>query len=513
MQVSKHSLSQTGQFSSLFLDYIASKDNLKFFYGQSPDLEGFKAQIEAKNFDNDKRKTLVDVLKKQYKNLENQLNFDLLLQHNTFTVTTGHQLNIFTGPLYVPFKLISAINLAKQLKATFPNYHFVPVYWMATEDHDFAEINHFSLFNKTYTWQTEQKGAVGRMNPQEIESIFAQMPEQIELFKTAYLEHDNLADATRYIVHQLFGNEGLICLDADDKALKAEFKNILATDLQQGHVQAVNQQSAALESAGYKAQVSARDINVFYLENNLRERIVKEDSVYKVLNTELVFSETELNEILENSPEKLSPNVILRPVYQEVILPNLAYLGGPGELAYWLQLKPIFDLHGVDFPILLPRNFGMIINKASAKKMEKLGLSVADLFLDEVSLRKDFVARNTTNSLDLTDEQSRFAIVFEDLVTKAVKIDKTLEAAVNGEKQKLINAIENLEKRLKKAEERNQETEVSQVLALKQKFFPDGNLQERNDNYLNFALNNPQFLAEVAQAFDPLDFSFFVLEE
>jgi bacillithiol biosynthesis cysteine-adding enzyme BshC len=513
MQVQSYPLADTGQFSSLFLDYLSGKESLRPFYGQMPNLKGFEAQLANKKFDIQKRKNLVQALQGQYKGLANQPDFEQLLQENTFTVTTGHQLNLFTGPLYVPFKLISAINLAKQLKAAYPDYNFVPIYWMATEDHDFAEINHFSLFGKTYQWETDQKGAVGRMNPQAIQSLLDTMPEQPEPFKTAYTQHHTLTNATRDIVHQLFGQEGLICLDADDAVLKAEFANIMQADLQGTHTQGVAEQSQALEAAGYKAQVTARDINLFYLDGNVRERIVKEAQVYSVLNTELKFSEAQMQELVSTSPEKLSPNVILRPVYQEVILPNLAYLGGPGELAYWLQLKPVFDQHQVLFPILLPRNFGMIVNKASAKKMEKLDLTMTDLFMEEVALRKSFVEKNSSNTLDLLAEQAQLSSVFELVLTKASKIDKTLEAAVNGEKQKALNALENLEKRIKKAEERNQETEVSQVLALKQKFFPNGGLQERSENYLNFALNNADFLTQVAEVFDPLDFSFFVMTE
>jgi bacillithiol synthase len=231
------------------------------------------------------------------------------------------------------------------------------------------------------------------------------------------------------------------------------------------------------------------------------------------LNTNLSFSEGEIIEMIENSPEKFSPNVVLRPVYQEVILPNLAYIGGPSEVPYWLQLKGIFDKNNIPFPILMPRNFALVVNRPSGKKMEKLGLSVNDLFLDEVTLRKTFVEKNSSNSLSLSSENESFAKIFEAILQKAILVDKTLEGAVNGEKQKLTNSIENLEKRLKKAEERNQETEVSQLLALKQKLFPNGGLQERSENFLNFYLNNPEFLTQMLDIFDPLDFSFYVVME
>lgn len=514
MQIHQLPLENVNQFSSLFLDFINQSQHTQDFYENYPTIQGFEKQIALKQFDAEKRKTLVETLKKQYSGLSNQPNLDILLEENTFTVTTGHQLNIFTGPLYVIYKLVTAINLAKSLKEAFPAYNFVPVYWMATEDHDFAEINHFSLFGKKLAWETVQKGAVGRMNPKELESLIAEMTECPSIFKEAYLNNDTLANAVRCYANDLFGSQGLVCIDADDRNLKKLFAPIIKNDLlHHTAFDVVSKTSESLESLGYKTQISPREINFFYLENGLRERIVSEGDIYKVLNTDLSFSETEILTILENEPEKFSPNVVLRPVYEEVILPNLAYIGGPSEVPYWLQLKSIFDFHQVAFPILMPRNFCLVVNKATAKKMEKLDLTSEDLFLDEVSLKKSFVEKHTENSLSLTSESNAFVQVFDEILNKAIKIDKTLEGAVKGEQQKVLNALENLEKRLKKAEERNHETEVNQLLGVKQKLFPNGTPQERSENFLNFYLNNPMFLAQISSVFDPLNFKFYVILE
>ena len=514
MQINQLPLSEVNQFSSLFLDFIQQSSKVKDFYSNFPDIHGFNRQIATKKLDADKRKVLVKTLKNQYKNLPNQPNFDILLNENTFTVTTGHQLNIFTGPLYVVYKMITTINLAKKLKSYFPDYDFVPVYWMATEDHDFAEINHFSLFGKNLAWETEQTGAVGRMNPKELENLISEIAECPAIFKNAYLSHNTLADAARCYAHELFGNQGLICIDADDRELKRQFIPVVKNDLlQHTAFDVVTKTTKELENLGYKTQIAPREINFFYLIDGVRERIVKEDNVYKVLNTNIQFSEAEILTLLENEPERFSPNVVLRPVYQEVILPNLAYIGGPSEVPYWLQLKEIFEIHQIPFPILMPRNFGLVVNKPSAKKIEKLGLSANDLFLDEISLKKNFVERNSQNTLSLSDESQDFTKVFEKILEKAVKVDKTLEGAVKGEQQKVLNALENLEKRLKKAEERNQEVEVNQLLGLKQKLFPNGVPQERAENFLNFYLNNPAFLNQVSEVFDPLDFSFYIMVE
>ena len=375
-------LTQTGQFSSLFLDYISQKESLTPFYNRFPDIAAFGGQLADKQFDESKRQILVDALQRQYQAIDTKPDLAILLQPNTFTVTTGHQLNIFSGPLYIIYKLITTIKLARKLKETYPTYNFVPLYWMATEDHDFAEINHFSLFGNSYAWQTEQRGAVGRMNPQELKTLFRQIPEKLSLFEEAYLKHSTLADATRFYVNELFGAEGLVCLDADDAALKRVFALVMRDELtQQKSGELVHHQTQKLEMLGYKTVIAPRDINLFYLDNQLRERIErKENGAYRVVHTSLTFSEGELLTLLKEHPERFSPNVVLRPLYQETILPNLAYIGGPSEVPYWLQLKPVFEHYQTTFPILMPRNFALYIPSVSAKRVSRLGLTPEETF-------------------------------------------------------------------------------------------------------------------------------------
>ena len=506
-------LNSVGAFPKLFLDYISKDQKLTKFYNQYPDIQGFKTAIESRNFSEINRKTLVDVVKKQYQNLENKPDIDILLESNTFTVTSGHQLNIFTGPLYVVYKIVTIINLAKKLKAEFPSYNFVPVYWMASEDHDFAEIASFNLFGKTYKWETEQKGAVGRMSPAELQRIFDELPEKPILFEEAYLSNTTLSEAVRQYMHQLFGNEGLICLDADEAALKSIFSEVIKDDLLNNTAnKIVHQTSDELNVMGYHTQISPREINFFYLQNGLRERIVKENNVYKVLNSELQFTESEILQIVDNYPDRFSPNVVLRPLYQETILPNLAYIGGPSEVPYWLQLKGIFDHYGKQFPLLMPRNFALVVNQASQKRMDKLCITAEELFADNVTLKRSFVEQNSDNSLSLAFEIDDVNEVFERILRKSLAIDQTMKGPVEAEKVKVIASLENLEKRIKKAEERNQETAVTQLLALKQKLFPDGGLQERKENFLNFYMNDNTFITKLLAEFDPLDYSFNIVE-
>ncbi|MDJ1502304.1 bacillithiol biosynthesis cysteine-adding enzyme BshC [Xanthocytophaga agilis] len=509
------SLQQTNQFSSLFLDYIQQKNTLAPFYITFPTLDNFGKILQSRAFDVSKREALHQVLKEQYTGYSSdivQKQIDSLLQPNTFTVTTGHQLNIFSGPLYVIYKLVTTINLAKQLQEKYPDYHFVPVYWMATEDHDFEEISYFNLFGKKYTWETTQTGAVGRMNPTEIQTVLDQLSDKFPIFEKAYLTYQTLADATRCWVTDLFGDQGLLCIDADHPTLKGEFRQIIKADVFDQVTQTVvNQTSEKLESLGYKTQVNARDSNFFYLDHGMRERIVHNHGRFRILNTELSFSKEEVAQMIDQHPERFSPNVLLRPIYQETILPNLAYIGGPAEVAYWLQLKDLFDKLGTPFPIVMPRNFALILNENTQKKLDKTGLTVADLFTDEVSLKRKYVEKTVGEPISLYTEIQDLTSLFDRVVQKAVTLDKSLEGFVGAEKQKAKTSLENIEKRLRKAEEQKQETGIQQVLTLKNKLFPGGSLQERTDNMLNFYANNPEFIHTLLQQFDPLRFEFQII--
>lgn len=519
MTIEKLDFSSTGSFSNIFLDYLAAKPGLQKFYHRPPVLESFPDQIQEKQLDVRQRILLTEVLQKQYKgNITPSetvsTNIESLKKDKTYTITTGHQLNIFTGPVYFIYKIVTVINLCKKLKEAYPEYHFVPVYWMASEDHDFEEINHFNLFGKTYTWHTNQQGAVGRFHPDGISEILESLPEPVPLFEEAYRSHSNLADATRHFVNELFAKEGLVVLDADDPALKASFRQVIADDLQQHHAnKLVGEASEALDNLDYKTQVFPREINFFYLQDQLRERIIQKNDHFQVKNAKFTFSQEKILEELEAHPERFSPNVILRPLYQEMVLPNLAYVGGPSEIAYWLQLKPVFDYYQVPFPILVPRNFALIINKSNNRKLQKIPIQVKDLFLDTETLVKKFVESNAENSISLQEERNALEKVYQHIKEKVIAVDKGLEGFIGAETNKAIKSLSNIEKRLKKSEEKNQETAVKQLRSLKEKLFPEGNLQERKENFLNFYVNNPGFIDELLRHLDPLDFRFNVINE
>jgi bacillithiol synthase len=500
-------LSEATNFPPLFIDFIDKKPELAEFYGNFADLEGFKKQIETKKFEN--REVLVNVLNDQYSHIANSPQIERLLNDNTFTVTTGHQLNIFTGPLYVIYKIVSTINLAKKLKESFPENNFVPVYWMATEDHDFEEISYFNVFGKKFQWETAQTGAVGRMKPQEVLEAIEGLTDKHPLFVDAYSTQTTLTNAVRKYMHELFGDEGLICLDGDDTRLKALFSEIITDDIFNNSAEKlVADTTKNLEKLGYKTQIFARNINFFYLADGLRARLEWQGEKIVVIGTDISFTKEEIKELIATKPDLFSPNVVLRPLFQETILPNLAYLGGPSEVAYWLQLPTMFAHYKTTFPILMPRNFALVLNGGMVKKLEKLGLETADLFKEDNELKKYYVAKNSEHTLTLDTQLKALELVFEEIAQKALAVDPTLKAVVEAEKVKTMGSVQNLEKRLKKQEEKKFETALLQIENLKSKLFPNGGLQERYDNFLNFYQNDPEFIEKLKEAFNPLVFKF-----
>jgi bacillithiol synthase len=507
MRVEKLDLGRTGSFSKIFLEYIAGSPNVAQSFAFAPTTDGFGKALSQRKFSAEHRNTLVSVLSEQYSGLtlstQVEENIKLLKEENTFTVTTGHQLNIFTGPLFFIYKIVTTINICRELADRYPDHNFVPVYWMASEDHDFDEINHTYVDGKKFVWETEQSGAVGRFTTKELAELADQIPGRVEVFKKAYAESNNLADAGRHYVNELFGETGLVVVDADHKDLKAEFASIVKRELlDQSTFSKVNESSEQLIEQGYKPQLNPREINLFYLADGLRERIEKEGDKYKVVDTDLLFSKDEIFTLVDEYPARFSPNVILRPVYQEVILPNLGYVGGPAELAYWLQFKLMFDFFEVDFPVLMPRNFGLYLDESAQRKQEKIGIEVEDLFVQINVLKKKYV-HSLNGKLKLSTERDQAKNLYNSIKELAAQVDVTLEDHVLSQYTKHQQSLDKIEAKLVKAEKRNHKDEMLQIEKLKEYAFPGGTLQERKVNFLT--IPNDHFIKDVLSVTDPFD--------
>ncbi|MEO5909180.1 MAG: bacillithiol biosynthesis cysteine-adding enzyme BshC, partial [Ginsengibacter sp.] len=382
--------SQTGKFTKIVLDYINGVSQLKDFYEHPVNLEGIKSAIEQRKKYHTNRKLLVDQFTIQYKDFEDckfiKSNIDALFNENTFTVCTAHQPNIFTGHLYFIYKILHTIKLADFLKKELPEYHFVPVFFIGSEDADLEELNHVIIDGIKYEWETKQTGAVGRMKVDDnliklIDKISGRITVEIfgkpliDLLKKCFVKNSTIEEATFLFVHNLFKEYGLLVLLPDSAAFKREMISIFEDDIFNHTSSKIVEQTSQKLSRHYKAQAYPREINLFYLKDNLRNRIVEMNDHFAVHDTSIVFTNEEIKNEIKEHPERFSPNVILRGLFQEIILPDVAWIGGGGELAYWLQLKDLFKNNAVPYPVLIIRNSFLIVEKKYQKLLQKLNLN------------------------------------------------------------------------------------------------------------------------------------------
>ncbi len=515
-------------------DRIYAEQNpiLRNFYKYNVDLQSFAEVIADKSTETIDRETLVATLKRQYAPLETDLKVSekivALADSNTFTVTTAHQPSLLTGPLYFIYKIFSTIHLAEKLNATFSENKFVPVFVIGGEDHDFEEVNNISLFGKKITWQRgdAEKGAVGMMKTSSLQTVLEELKpilgeseaaqSMFNKIEKAYTTHDLYQDSTQDLLNQLFGHYGLVVLNMNDAALKRLFIPIMKRELtEQLSKKLVETTQATLETLGFKPQAFAREINLFYLKENLRERIVEENGVYRVLNTDIQWdSQAAILNELETTPQYFSPNVVLRPLFQETILPNLAYIGGGGELAYWLERKTQFDAFGVNFPMLIRRNSAMFLDKGTQDRLQRLGAQLIDLTDNTDILIRKYVEKQATDPLSMETEKTALSDVFDAILKKAIAVDATLEKAVLAEKTKQLQSLDALESRTMKAEKQKHETSLNQIKTVQQKLFPNGGLQERTDNILPIYLKfGDAFFDILKSELNPLEQGMIVISE
>jgi bacillithiol synthase len=519
MEITRIPFSQLPMLAKMDRAYAEQDPALKPFQKYPFDIASFKDVIADKSKASIDRQTLVATLKKQYKGVQN-LNIESLLNEKTFTVTTAHQPSLFTGPLYFIYKIFSTINLAKALKTAYPNNDFVPVFVIGGEDHDFEEVNFINIFNKKLVWERSdtEGGAVGLMKTESLRPILEELKTVLgesdnakhifQIIEKSYTQNAVYQDAAQDLLIQLFNQYGLVVLNMNDAVLKRLFIPIMKKEIvEQPSKPLVEHTQNELAALGFKSQAFPREINLFYLRENLRERIVYENGIYKVLNTDFQWDSKEaiLQEV-ETTPAYFSPNVVLRPLYQECVLPNLAYVGGGGELAYWLERKTQFEHFNVNFPILVRRNSALFLDKGSKDRLTKLNLQLTDLTEDTDSFIKKYVAQLSDTPLSMEAEKSEIEAIFTKILSKSVAIDPTLEKVVLAEKTKAVQSIEIIEAKLMKAEKQKNETTINQIRNLTQKFFPNGGLQERFDNFLPYYLKyGESFFDVLNEKLNPFD--------
>jgi bacillithiol biosynthesis cysteine-adding enzyme BshC len=355
-------------------------------------------------------------------------------------------------------------------------------------------LNHIHLGGEKLAWNTKQKGAVGRMKVDKelvklihtIEGQLSVLPhgnDIISLIKKHYKENQTIQDATFGFVNALFGEYGVVVLLPDNAALKKQMVPVFEDDLLHQSASGIVETSAGkLQKAGYKVQVNPREINLFYLKDDLRGRIEQKNDLFTIHDSRLTFSTEELLAELKTKPENFSPNVILRGLYQETILPNIAFIGGGGETAYWLQLKDLFEHYKVPFPVLVLRNSFLIVEKKWQEKIAKLGFEIEDFFLPEQELLNRLVAKESELPTKLNGSLTELEQLYETFKKQAAAVDSTLVQHVDALKLRTVHRLQELEKKMLRAEKRKFNDQERQIHAIKVQLFPGAGLQERYDN-------------------------------
>jgi bacillithiol biosynthesis cysteine-adding enzyme BshC len=519
---------KVSQLSKTDVAYATHDPLLGPFYRYAPDLKSFSEAIEDRKNRSYPREKLVSVLQEQYQprpvQSPAQENVLALLQPDTFTIVTAHQPALFLGPLFFLYKAMTTIGLA-EAAAKQTGVRVVPVFVLGSEDHDLGELNHINLFGKKLEWNPGTSGAVGAMSTSTILPLIDELSTILGTSETAsaltdrirkaYTGSSTFAEATHALLHDLFGRFGLVVLNMSHPALKRLFIPFMQQELvDQPTFQIVGKTIESLSHLGFKTQASPREINLFYMQPGSRERIVLESGEYKVLNTDIRFSKDEILAELDCHPERFSPNVLLRPMYQELVLPNLAYVGGGGELAYWLERKAQFDHFDLPFPMLVRRHSVMWMDRDVLKRLDKFGFTPEHFFADPETLVRDYVQAHTDVAIEFDAETAAMQEIFNQIEQKAAAVDPTLVKAVRADAVKNIASLEQWKSRLVRAEKQKHEVTLNQIRALKEKLFPGGGLQERTDNFLPYFLKyGDGFLDELKTQFEPLEDGFLVLEE
>lgn len=489
-------------YNSLIQDYISGdlkgKGIINWDYSNGQVLQNLK----DRNFSDIQREVLVNSLKNQYKGIAltkaEESNINSLTDSNTYTITTGHQLTLLGGPMFFYTKILNVIQLCEELTSKSTST-VIPVFWLASEDHDYEEICSVNLFGKKLICDGENKGPVGRIDSTYFTEFLEEVNQVLgvgerfqkvkEIINTAFTQEKNLAGITRSLVRALFAEDGLLIIDGDDADFKQQMIPYFLKEIESntGYTEIQNQISA-LE--GYKIQVNPREINLFYIEDEIRERIVFEGGNLTTVNQRFNIPKEEIQGWVAENAYKISPNAVLRPLYQEVLLPNVAYVGGPGEIAYWLELAPMFKAFKVDFPLPIVRTSYFLVQGKESVWLKENNIDFPSLMGNRDQLLNQFIKSISTNEISFEAEKETLATLYKDLLAKSKQIDSNLEKVVLGEEKRALSSLQNVEKRFNNAEKKKYEQSIRKLNKVIDKLLPNGTPMERVGSFWPYIANN-----------------------
>lgn len=501
---------------NLFLDYLYEFDNVRRFYPK--DFRDSKNYFEhfAKLEKREKPHlaSLKQIISKQYNDFnpspKTTDNINSLVLSNTFAIVTGQQLGIFGGPLYTFYKIITAIELAHLFNEKYDSYHFVPVFWLEGDDHDFEEVRSFNLLDENNEIVkiiyddgiTEEinRGSVGNISFNgNINSVTEQLtkilrdnefkPKIMEMLSGYYKEGATFRESFRKLIFELFDEYGLIIFDPSDTNIKSILKPIFIKEIeeQREHSTELVKISAELEEV-YHAQVKVRPINLFMSEDDGRYLIEPVENEFRLRGKRKRLSKETIFEQIENTPEKFSPNVLLRPVCQDYIFKTACYIGGPSEICYFAQVIPLYKYFNVDVPIIYPRSSVTIVEKNIQKILEKFNLAYTDFISENETITETVI--NNLAEIDLAESFRKASydinLIIDELREKLYSIENNLLDVTNKTRDKILQGLEFLREKADEAQKRKYDTTLRQIRKVSNVLFPHRNLQERELNFIYF---------------------------
>jgi bacillithiol biosynthesis cysteine-adding enzyme BshC len=551
--ISYERLAQHGKrFPLLFTDYASQNERgeklvSNFFNGDFRNASSIKEKLLRLERTNYPRKSLVTLLLEQQKHYapspKTLENIERLRNPKTVAILTGQQVGLFSGSLYTIYKTASAIALAKRYKRDFPDYDFVPIFWLEGEDHDYDEIASVTILvgNETKTLRYDEKNyaerkMVGRTRLSEaitpfVDEVLALLPESdfkaelSTLVRNAYKQGETFLGAFAKLMSALFKDDGLIFLSPDDAKFKSLVKEVFIKEFETfpKNSEQVIAQSALVEEEGYEAQAKVKPINFYWIdEQGKRWQIEPHDEKYFLLKPSRERQlKTALLETVHNAPEQLSPNVILRPIVQDKALPTLAYVGGPSEVAYWAQLKRAYEFFNVEMPLVVPRASLTIVEQKISKVFEKLGgdsrqARYEQFFCERESMLKEYIVSHSEVNLEHIFETAEVQVknVMAQLDAELIRIEQSLLQTRQTIEGKMLFQLNQLKEKAFRAQKQRENDFLSQMEKCEANLLPSGKLQERALNVMYF-LNKygMSFLQMMQETIETSDWSAHLIVE
>lgn len=515
------SFETVGKFSANDVAYAKKDNGLEKFYKFRPDFDHLIRVLEARKDHPVDRDLLVEEIIRQYESMTTDQEIfkkiEKLKDENTFTIITAHQPNLLTGPLYFIYKCLSAIKVSEKLMAKHKGIHVQPVMVLGGEDHDFEELNHLSLFGKKVVWEDHQGGAVGRYSTESLQPVLEQVYEILgesenariltQKIRDSFWDKTSYGAAMQHFVHNLIGHLGILIVQMDNPAFKQKMIPTFRDDLlNHTSFDVVRKVQTEFIKAGYDEQAYVRPINIFYFDQNARWRIEENNGKYFTPEGNKEWTKEEILDEINQHPERFSPNVVLRPIYQEIIFPNLAYVGGGGEISYWLERKSQFEALDVFYPMLIRRDSFQLLSEKDLNTLHEWNLTLEDLLKPEHRIIDQYLRIHGRDEISLKEEIEQLEQLEKSIQEKAEVIDHTLVPRIGAQFAKFKNDLHGVEKRLKRSEKQNHDRNLNRLKRIIEKLFPNNGLQERSDNFMSwYILHGEGFFRMLLEHADPFD--------